>query len=120
MKYLKIYQVFQPFGTKLQSKLGFSFLPKHLQQNIVDRHKSTQNIFTLTNDTLYFGQFTSLGPSTYDIRFFGPFFTYPPTHIRSYPKLEKVPKVGYPIFENRPTQMHNMYLIFLSIIWVFG
>ena len=40
------------------------------------------------------------GSSTYDIQFFGPFFTYPPTHIRSYQILKKGPNVGYQIFEN--------------------
>ena len=64
--------------------------------------------------------FVPKGPSTYDILFFGPFLTYPPTHIRSYQILKKWPKVGYQIFENWPTQIHDMYLILLSINRAFG
>ena len=51
---------------------------------------------------------------------FWPFLTYPPTHIRSYPILKKGPNVGYQIFEKRPTQVHDMYLILLSINKVLG
>ena len=52
---------------------------------------------------------SNMEPSTYDIPFFGPFFTYPPTHIRFFPSIKLIFDRWYQIFQNLPTYPRIWY-----------
>ena len=59
------------------------------------------------------------GPSTYDIRFFGPFLTYPSTHIQFFRSVKLILDEWYPVFENLPTYPEIRYHLRTPPCYVF-